>query len=322
MKEPARDLPYQKALKGLTYTPVFLMGFHRSGTTLLYQLLDATSAFSSLTAYHILCYDELLANFNECVQEEAKRRLNQLFRDTQVTDRKLDSQEVHAGFVEEYCFPLENRTGQRQINERSLGFFDEMCRKLRYVSDTPKPLLLKNPWDFPNFLYMKEALPDARFVFIHRHPFWVINSQLHAIRSLLREKNAYAAMLSRRYEKVWRTPIKPFAGRLVYSPLLPLLIRRVMNWVVSGAGYYMKNISALPESDYVSLRYEDICSDLQGQIERILSFLGLAPSRDFRTAPGIRQRTLPLSPDLRRSKGRISSRMRDYFERFGYSFEA
>ena len=84
----------------------------------------------------------------------------------------------------------------------------------------------------------------------------------------------------------------------------------------------MENISALPESDYVSVRYEDICTDLQGQIERILSFLDLTPSRDFQAEHGIQQRTLAMSPDLERSKHRVFSRMRNYFENFGYSLEA
>ena len=308
-----------EALKDVSYDPVFLMGFHRSGTTLLYQLLNGTSAFSSLTCYHILTYDELLANFIEGTQEEAKRRLDQLLVAKQVADRKIDGLRVHADFTEEYCFLLENQTGERQLNEKSFHLFDEMCRKLRYASNTRKPLLLKNPWDFPNFLYIKNALPNARFVFIHRHPFSVINSQLHAIRSLLEDKNEYTAMLSRRYERAWRNPLKIFAGRHVYSSRLPLLIRRVSAWAIRGAQYYLENIGALSKKDYLSIRYEDLCENRDGQMHSMLSFLEVRLEGDIHSGREIQPRTLSMSPDLARWKHRIYSSMASYFEQMGYN---
>ena len=40
-------------------SPVFILGLPRSGTTLLYQMLEASGCFNILTARHVIFFDEL-----------------------------------------------------------------------------------------------------------------------------------------------------------------------------------------------------------------------------------------------------------------------
>lgn len=37
--------------------PVFILGLHRSGTTILYEMLASTGAFDVLTAWHVIEFD-------------------------------------------------------------------------------------------------------------------------------------------------------------------------------------------------------------------------------------------------------------------------
>jgi hypothetical protein len=45
------DSLYLGVLKNISFQPVFIMGDHRSGTTLLYQMLDAAQCFNVVRAY-------------------------------------------------------------------------------------------------------------------------------------------------------------------------------------------------------------------------------------------------------------------------------
>jgi hypothetical protein len=67
-----------------------------------------------------------------------------------------------------------------------------MCKKIQFIAGNDKPILLKNPYDFPNFLYIKRVFPNARFVFIHRNPLKTISSTLNAIKMILKNNKKSA----------------------------------------------------------------------------------------------------------------------------------
>jgi hypothetical protein len=56
------DADNLKGLGELQGPPVFILGHHRSGTTMLYELLERTKSFNIITAYHAVCYDCLLTH--------------------------------------------------------------------------------------------------------------------------------------------------------------------------------------------------------------------------------------------------------------------
>src|ERR1700760_2652745 len=47
-------------LERVAFQPVFIMGDHRTGTTLLYQVLAQTGLFNYASSYHIIKFDEIL----------------------------------------------------------------------------------------------------------------------------------------------------------------------------------------------------------------------------------------------------------------------
>lgn len=92
MSVPAvpRDQPYLHLLHDVAFRPVFIIGEHRSGTTILYKLLAATGLFNYVTYYHITHSNELLHN-RICQQEAAaKEALQARFATLNLEDRGFD----------------------------------------------------------------------------------------------------------------------------------------------------------------------------------------------------------------------------------------
>ena len=59
---PPLDAPYLAELPAAASQLVFIMGCHRSGTSMLYHLLAYTGQLDYISAYDIIKYDELLYN--------------------------------------------------------------------------------------------------------------------------------------------------------------------------------------------------------------------------------------------------------------------
>ena len=51
---PSLDQPYLDQLTQTDLQPIFILGDHRSGTTLLYQTLASTHCFNVVKAYHVI----------------------------------------------------------------------------------------------------------------------------------------------------------------------------------------------------------------------------------------------------------------------------
>lgn len=312
----APDRQHVALLDQTTFQPIFIMGDHRSGTTLLYRLLDATDCFNVVRAYHIIRYDEVLANYLDGKQEAAKQRLGDFFQSAGVTDRMIDGVQVTPDLPEEYGFLL-SPAYKAPLQPSNLPTFVELCRKVQYVSNQDRPLLLKNPWDyFLNFLYVKEAFPRAKFIFIHRHPIHVINSQLHAVRTGLRIRNPYLALMSRWYARMFDRPAQRIVATMLFSSQLGLRI--TCRHVVRATQYVMQHTDMLPAADVMSLKYEDLCADPDGSVGAILTFLGLEAKTPISLRSLIAPRSLPQSPEISEKHARLRRQMQPFFERYGY----
>ena len=103
-----RDDPYLDGLAEVGFDPVFVMGDHRSGTTLLCQLLYGSGCFNAVTAYHLICYDELLHNYYKRNEFNAKKSLKKYFAATGLNDRLIDGVQVSPDLPEEYGFILKD----------------------------------------------------------------------------------------------------------------------------------------------------------------------------------------------------------------------
>lgn len=319
-RESGADAAHLEKLRDVSYEPIFIIGDHRSGTTLLYQLLASSGAFNITTTYHVIGYPSLVAHALNGSTEEAKEHLNQRFRDLNLTTRVIDEMELNADTPEEYGIILHSEAGKLILDDESLPAFDLMSRKLQFISGHPdRPLLLKNPWDYPNFWTIRRLFPEAKMIFIHRHPVDTINSQLKAMRQNWHEGNPYIEMLSDAFAHLQRhRVVRPFM-RWVTDPHSRVRLgqRMVTRRARASMNYYLRNIEKLAPSRYISVKYESLCADATSEIERILAFLGVhVPAQDYQGQ--IAPRPVRLLPGLEADAAKFDRIFRPLYERHDY----
>src|ERR1700730_1282475 len=215
--EAPLDAPYVRQLLSPPSELVFIMGCHRSGTSMLYHLLAYTGQLDYVSAYDIVKYDELLYNRITGREAQVKADLQRVLQ--QETTRGLDDLPVGVDLPEEYRFlmPQEQRAIVINIWKRleelffkphlkpnTIARFLEVCRKKRFLAGMDRPLVLKNPSDhYFNFAAVHQMLPKAKFVFIYRNPLHMFNSYLHGFPAILKERSNYAALLDQRYDALF-----------------------------------------------------------------------------------------------------------------------
>lgn len=311
------DLPYLDSLKDVGFRPFFIIGDHRSGTTLLYQLLAQTQCFNIVTAYHVIRYDQVVFDHMQGRSEESRQELSATFAQLGLKDRILDGIAVSPDLPEEYGFVIDG--GPRpQLTPSTLPKFVELCRKIQFTSEPERPILLKNPWDVLRFAYVKECFPQSKLIFIHRHPLTVINSQLRAIRSLLETKSAYTALTARWYRKMFQSPVRLFATRLLFSSRFKLAERITARHVRLVADYYLRNISSIPKADYVSIRYEDLCENPDRVIQEILDFGGFHTTAREGYKDSVHPRSLAVLPGADAAFQSVRAKLEPFLAMHGY----
>jgi hypothetical protein len=314
------DAPYLGQLSDVHFRPVFIVGSARSGTTVLYQLLARTGRFNWISTYHLVNRDELLANHHHGRTEGAKQALAERLRQIGVTGARFDGVEVSPDFPEEYGFALAEGSRQ-QLTPRTLPRFLELCRKVQVISGADRPLLLKNPWDSRGFLYVKQVLPNSRFIFIHRNPADVVHSMRAGLRSLLGAHNPYHALLAPFYDRLMHSPWRLGLTRLLLSARFGLG-PRIVGWQVARtARYYLDNVGALTPADHLSVRYEDLCRDPEAVVNDILRFLGEAENHEVPYRDFIRPRRPGREADAGESAVLKRVELKPYLARWGYETE-
>jgi hypothetical protein len=102
---PGLDTPWLAHLADTPVWPVFILGLHRSGTTLLYSLLAQAADFNTVTAYHLAHYDELLHNSAHGLQDAAREALTRSFAADGLADRGIDRVAATADTMRSCCSP-------------------------------------------------------------------------------------------------------------------------------------------------------------------------------------------------------------------------
>ncbi len=318
---PNPDHAFLHHLEGLPVSPVFITGPHRSGTTFLYSLLQATGRFTIVTAYHVLRHRELLSHHFAGTTDEARSALAAEFRADGLLDRVLDGVPVSPNMPEEYGFVLA-QPGPGPIRRNNLDRFTTFCRKVQFIATPQRPLLLKNPWDFTNSLFIKQHIPGAKYLYLHRHPARTVNSQLRAARSMLAGRNAYVARLSPPYGRLFRRPLTLAAARLFWNARRGPAARLLASLCVRGIQTASHERSELLPADRFDVRYETLCTSPNETIAHILRWLGLSADSlpDFQGM--VSPRGGPLLPEVDRWRAKLARRLSQYYEEFGYAAEA
>lgn len=325
------DAPYLAQAQSLPSELVFIMGCHRSGTSLLYHLLAYTGQVNYISAYDIIKYDELLHNRLTGTEAAVKAKLQGILQEE--ATRGLDDLPVGADLPEEYRF-LMHREKKRtfifnfrrrleqlffapHLTAQTLPDFLEMCQKKRFLAGDDRPLILKNPSDhYFNFRTIHEMLPHAKFIFIHRHPLHMFNSYLHSFPAMFTARSNYAALIDPQYDTLFgRFPLRRHLSLRVLRS--DTMCRLLLNRLIESFEYYLSNIRQLPPEQYVSLRYEDLCDDPAGCLIRIGTDLRL--DLEPRIPPRfVVPRHLPILDRIRRHYAHRVAEMTPYLEHCHY----
>ncbi|MBU0498292.1 MAG: sulfotransferase, partial [Candidatus Thermoplasmatota archaeon] len=313
------DAEYLHLLDSVSFRPIFIMGLHRSGTSILYKILETTKCFNILTAYHIINYDNLLNNFIQNREEEEKQVLSAILNEHAGSDRGIDRLSLTADFGEEYGFVLGQTSSDMYISHKNIENFNILCKKLQYLAQNEKSLLLKNPYDFDNFMFIKKKFPLAKFVFIHRHPINTMSSLIKAVRMLLLHKNWYTMQLWRVYTVIFGNPLLIKSLQLLFTRFSPFATLYLTLNMHRATQYYLKHIDQLPQNDFITISYEQLCAKPNKTINKIIGFLGCTPKKTINYAQMIQPREQRIDQSIRAMSGFIYRINRQYFERFGYT---
>jgi hypothetical protein len=190
LRKRIREFPLQE-------TPVFIIGFNRSGTTLLHNLLcqDPKAGYTTT----------LQTVFPHCFLSQ-KWWLGPLANFLVPEKRPFDNVPMHMEFPQEEEFGLANlqshsiynffifpkdfdRILDRQYLPSNMSEKDLVRWKKEYRRMVIKSLLntggvryiSKNPQNIPRTAILQELYPGCRFIFIYRDPYVVVESWYHFI---------------------------------------------------------------------------------------------------------------------------------------------
>ena len=315
------DKSYLKTIESVKFDPIFILGLHRSGTSVLYKMLTASGCFNPVTVYHLISYNHLLDDYKQNNQETNKTRLSKSFQNHGLDNRGIDALKISADFAEEYGFFLDEQSAQSHLTKHNVSQFTQLCKKIITVTDATKPILLKNPYDFSRFIFIKKVFPNAKFVFIHRHPLKVLSSLINAVRVLFSNHNYYASQISRIYNKIYENPLSRSALQYLTTHLSIFGLMLLTTHASVSTRYYLKHIHKLPDSCYLSITYEDLCNHPQQTIENIFSTLHIQPQTPIDYTSFIKPRKTTLDPTVFWLQKYILHSMKPYCTQFNYTLE-
>ena len=290
--------------------PVFILGLHRSGTTVLYEMLSETGFWNTLWAWHVVSYDDIRAgrvNVSES-QADFTRRLAEAGMET----RGVDAVKAGPETKEEYCFISDNRKQGTRLTEKSLPLFHQICQTVQSTFQEERPLLLKNPWDFANGPAICRLVPTARFIYIHRHPIEVINSMWKFLEQAFQEPNAYIMMLSREYRQVvgsWKMGAMRFLVRRMSGMMINLLIW----WVGRQCDQYLRTAAKVSDEIKAELTYDQLCGTPNETIQRIRESLDI-PDNQFDFSSMVKRRERRCDPKIEARAAKIEKRCASYLQ--------
>ena len=175
--------------------PVFVIGHWRSGTTHLHYLLAQDNQFSYLEAFQAFFFR---------VAFVSKTFMRPLLNYFMPATRPQDNIKIDASAPTEEEHPLTNLTEKSGMQTfffpQNISYFNKynifkdtkksekktwkkiyhkMLCQVALFQDKNKTLLLKNPHNTGRIKVLLELYPNAKFIFIHRNPYDVYQSNIH-----------------------------------------------------------------------------------------------------------------------------------------------
>ena len=161
--------------------------------------------------------------------------------------------------------------------------------------------------------------PNAKFVFIHRHPLKTISSTLSALTVILHKKNPYTARLAKWYNRIFDNPILLQLYRLCFSIIPAFGVIYITRVTKKSTNYFLKNIEKLPTEDYISITYEEFCAHPQSTIENIMKKFCLPLSTTLEVTALMKPRNVEVDIHVQKRGHYIFYSMKKYCETFHYT---
>lgn len=289
----------------------FVLGPHRSGTTIVCKAIAASSAFVFLTAGDIVAFHER-SGAPGLPRDGGDGRSTLATLGRREESRKIDAVRVSDDLPEEYGFLLPDLRLTPATAPVVASVYGELAgegaRETRY--------LLRNPWDLARAPQILELFPAATFVFLVRDPVETIDSQLKAVRTLFAEPSEYLALLFLKYRRILRRPLKFALYRFLAGR--PRVVDLLTRSFARDTDRWLRDLEHLPDDRWIVIRYEDLIADSAKELARVYAFLGLATEGIPHVAPEIRPGSRTLHPHVVARIPKIRSRTRRFRERFGY----
>ena len=186
---------YSKALKRFTIPddPVFIVGHWRTGTTFLHQLMNLDPGLSAPTLFQVAVPDSFLVSYRwyrpifkrvvsahrpmddvKLGMDEPQEDEYAFFRLTSFSPlEKLVFPDSASYFLNHGCAFLPAGEGLEDWKKRVQDFYKKL-----YFSGK-KRIVSKNPFNSFRMLTLLELFPNARFIYLVRHPYNVVPSTMH-----------------------------------------------------------------------------------------------------------------------------------------------
>ena len=300
-------------------TNVFILGLHRSGTTLLYEMLAAGNAFETTTAHAVICHDELRDHSVDGAASIA--RLRARFASLGPDARTGTERPPEPACLEEYGFVLDNTASRFSLSQRTAPALRQLVALMHRDTTRSRPSLLKNPWDFGHGRHIRRLVPGAKIVTIHRDPFHVLGSLHRLVAASIRTPNPYLAMLSERYDAFTRSEYPLRLARTLCDKAPSLLVRALIGHVARHTRAYLRDRSSLPSRDCIDVTYEELCARPDEVVGRVLNTLELqAEPRDCGSL--IRPAASRTTPAVAAARDLIVKQLSTYATTVGYDLSA
>ena len=264
--------------------PVFLFANGRSGTTMLHRLMSLDEAnFAGFKLYQSIfsavAYQRFFQAWDQSPLAPVGRAgvglinraffngwqgIHELGIDKEEEDEALFAYALNSSavsllnpYMEDYedigwldGQPAEDR-------RRFMDFYEATLKKHLFAAGPEKRFLNKNVFFAPRIKTMRERFPDARFIYLVRHPYEALPSWLNMF-----------------YEK-WVSHSPELAHD---SPQAKTLAQMSFAFY----RYVLEVRKQIPEEQLHFVRYADLVRDPKGEVERVYAWLGLELTPAYR----------------------------------------
>ena len=299
--------------------PVFIMGFWRSGTTYLQNMLsrDRQFAWADPMSINLFPVSRLLGGLLSPIlgrslkdarpMDNLEYRLDLPMEETFAMMTVSEHDLLHLlAFPENYqtyvdCTFLSDLS--KKDRTHWMRQYDFLLRKLT-LSKGGKQLVLKSPDNTARIRELRQQYPESRFINIHRNPYDTLRSAIH--------------MLKKQLDLMELTE-RPDNFETLMEDIFVDIYERMYREMFEIQ-------KSIPANRWVDLAYDDFVAAPVERLRDIYSRLeigGFAAARPYFEAHAESQRSyvknrLDISPRLRQL---INSKLGFYFEHYGYSME-